>query len=451
MKKRNFYRLMALALALVMLFAVVACTQDGDTAETGDTSATTPQATTKATTPKRTTQATTAKATTAATTAKPVVILPPVSATPGIAEDLKAQVDKAIAGTFTADKWDGTTADTSWYADGTSTFELDSAAKLAGMMKLLGEGKNFLNKTVKLTANINLDGKDWPAITSSFRGVLDGNNHVIANYKLVITEGASGFFGSLDGDAIVQNIGFVNCTYDGNGKNSVGFLAGTVNPGDGYAVNISNVYYSATGNAESLSGKNIGLIGNINDYGNLSISNCLVEGSIYTGSGSKGQAVGGYIGMITKGATIDIVNTVCNTDISAGRFSSGFIGAVGSSAGARITITGCVNNGDMTSSGAATGGFIGYGISSSIVTADIENCTNNGKISGSKNVGGIIGQCDVGKVTVKSCTNTGMLSAANNDGLGGMVGESSGSCTLVIEGCTNTGAPELPEVGTPAA
>ncbi len=452
MKKKNLYRLMSLAMVLVMLFAIAACTNGGE--GTATTAGTTVQGKTTAqkTTAQKTTAQKTTKATTVAvTTAKPFEPQTPVSETPGITEGLKAEVDKAIAGTFTADKWDGSAVNTDWYSASESAFEIDTAAKLAGFLKLVADGNDFNKKSVKITANIDLNGKDLAATTAIFRGSLNGDNHVIANYKLVISAGASGLFGKLEGSATVENIGFVNCTYEGNGKNTVGFLAGHANPEFGVGITLSNVYYSATGNSESVSGKNIGLIGNIGAMGYLVINNCEVAGSIYTGKGSAGQAVGGYIGMVTQGATICISNSINNAEINAGRFGSGFIGAVGSSAAANISIVGCVNNGKISSPGKSHGGFIGYAISMAIDTANIENCTNNGEIEAAGNVGGIIGQCDVGEVTVKNCTNTGSLSITGESGLGSIVGSSSADCKLTIEGCSNTGTADLPENGTPAA
>ncbi len=72
---RNIWRVLSLVLALVMLFAVVACTENGDADATtagtnATTAATTTKATTKETTAAKTTQATTTAATTAAPTAQ---------------------------------------------------------------------------------------------------------------------------------------------------------------------------------------------------------------------------------------------------------------------------------------------------------------------------------------------------------------------------------------------
>ena len=63
-------------------------------------------------------------------------------------------------------------ADTGWYdsADegdgiGYRTYEISTAEELAGLAKLVNEGtENFKNQIIRLTADIDLAGKDWTPI-----------------------------------------------------------------------------------------------------------------------------------------------------------------------------------------------------------------------------------------------------------------------------------------------
>ena len=57
--------------------------------------------------------------------------------------------------------WDGT-ADTSWYNESESIFEISTAEQLAGLSQLVNSGTSFYQKTIKLTQNIVLnDTSDW--------------------------------------------------------------------------------------------------------------------------------------------------------------------------------------------------------------------------------------------------------------------------------------------------
>ncbi len=76
---------------------------------------------------------------------------------------------------------------TDWFQPFTTTFNIGTAAELAGVAYLCdAEGETFEGKTIKLTADIDLAGLEWVAIGNKwspiyFGGSFDGNNHVISN------------------------------------------------------------------------------------------------------------------------------------------------------------------------------------------------------------------------------------------------------------------------------
>ena len=117
------------------------------------------------------------------------------------------------------DVWDGTT-DTSWYNyEQTTTFEISTAAQLAGLAALVNgtakdtEGNpiaavNFSGKTIKLTADIDLGNQAWTPIGNgdssfAFFGTFDGNGYTISGLNVPDTN-APGLFGCIFGT--VQNL-----------------------------------------------------------------------------------------------------------------------------------------------------------------------------------------------------------------------------------------------------
>ena len=97
------------------------------------------------------------------------------------------------------DVWVGAGAeggiDTSWYNTNDKTFEIKTAAELAGLAKLVNEGTtDFDGKTIRLAADIDLGGKTWTPIGNSakfkfaFKGVFYGQGHIVSNLNVPFTE-----------------------------------------------------------------------------------------------------------------------------------------------------------------------------------------------------------------------------------------------------------------------
>ena len=91
---------------------------------------------------------------------------------------------------ITADVWDET-SDTSWYNENDTEFTLTTAEQFAGFRDLVDGGNTFAGKTVKLAADIDLNGKLFDPIgfgyynaetnTRVFMGTFDGGNHTVYN------------------------------------------------------------------------------------------------------------------------------------------------------------------------------------------------------------------------------------------------------------------------------
>ena len=104
-------------------------------------------------------------------------------------------------GTDAATAWDGT-SDTGWYNESDSTFEISTAEQLAGLAEKVNEGVDFSGKTITLTADIDLGGKEWTPIGdgsrlssistgNSFDGKFIGGDHTITGLTISSTTNAN--------------------------------------------------------------------------------------------------------------------------------------------------------------------------------------------------------------------------------------------------------------------
>ena len=159
-------------------------------------------------------------------------------------------IDYADTGWYdSADEWDGI---------GYRTYEISTAEELAGLAKLVNEGtENFESQIIRLTADIDLAGKDWTPIgkadTSSavatwgqpatgisgsnnsgnyFNGMFFGDGHKITGLKIDLNESRVGLFSVLgvDGDRGVGEflVAVSDLTVEGEvaGASYCGLIAG---------------------------------------------------------------------------------------------------------------------------------------------------------------------------------------------------------------------------------
>lgn len=202
-----------------------------------------------------------------------------------------------------ADVWAGADAedgiDTSWYNANEPEFKINTAAQLAGLAALVnGTAKdagnnsiaavNFSRKTIKLTADIDLNSKEWTPIgngnsSRAFFGTFDGNGSTISGLNVPDTN-APGLFGCIfgtvqnlivkgnvtvgdnadggygeGGGVVCDNNGTVqNCGFYGSVNDETGYLAedgavGGVSSGSGEVLNCW-YYKDAESSAEDVCG-----------------------------------------------------------------------------------------------------------------------------------------------------------------------------------------------------
>lgn len=243
--------------------------------------------------------------------------------------------------TYAGIGWDGATkTEPKKSADG--TYQISSAAELAWFADAVNGGRMALNAA--LTDNINLNGKTWPGIGTTYPenyyvGVFNGNGHTVSGLA-----GTSGLFGAL-------------------GKDGVGTVKNLVINGA-----ISNSAYS-----------NMGLLANVNAG---VIENCFVFGSVTKGnpSGTTGGMVGrGASGSVIRNsgsaATVKVTVTPTNVNLYLGGLVGDFYG----------TMENCYATGNVISTtekpnNTGIGGLVGQMEPSAV----IRNSYAAGTVSGSE-------------------------------------------------------------------
>ncbi len=345
-----------------------------------------------------------------------------------------------------ADVWDGSTATAFAGGSGTASdpYQIATGAQLALMRDRINTRNNtYSDDHYILTADLDLGGRDWQPIgiyyyssgsydyTMCFRGVFDGQGHVIFNYKVVAQNSYERYFGLFGfSGGTIRNLGVEDYTLSildrstyvcGGGL--VGNSSGTIT--DCYAtgdVTVSSSYDDAYGG---------GLVG-YNDSG--TITNCYATGNVtVTTSGSYSYAYGG--GLVGDNYDGTITGCYATGDVTVGSSSSRAYGGglVGSSSG---TITGCYATGDVTvssSSFAYGGGLVGSS------SGTITNCYAKGDVTVTTSSssyhaygGGLVGGNFDGTI-ITNCYATGNVTVSSSSSYaygGGLVGyNNSGTIT----------------------
>ena len=259
-----------------------------------------------------------------------------------------ASFSEYVAVTDNKNPWEGTLK-TDWYNTTDTVFTLNTAEEFAGFGLLVDGGNTFDGKTIKLGADINLEGFDAEGNRYSFnpigcgyedstinsngvegrvfKGIFDGQGHTITGlYQNGWEIGLSycnlggGLFASVK-DATIQNLTIsgaeivMECVEQG-------VVAGLVQGSCTFA-NI-NIYGCSVANYQKATG---GLIGEVSGTGTTTITNVNIDSTTVVGSlwGDFDAPVGGVIGArwdnenanpqilmtnVTVAARLDVYNDV---------------------------------------------------------------------------------------------------------------------------------------------
>lgn len=305
--------------------------------------------------------------------------------------------------------------------------DFQSDAKLFALGGIIG----YSNARVNFDNVINLGDISH---TSNYAGGLVGRmlniNSFIKNSKNFGNVSASGYVGGIIGEGRgnlenVKNLGSVNGT-----SSYVGGVAGYT-----YGLTLKNVYNSLEGekifefegteqaheikSAGSYVG---GFIGSINTGSIVTIQNSINRTNVFGAS-----YVGGIIGRSYQTVTLNTVENHGNVKSSENSGSGMTGGFIGIQASGVVTITNCLNAGNVeglkiansvNNYSYATGGFVGA-ITASGASIKITDSQNSGKVTG-EFAGGIIGYNQITSIMSTQLirvVNTGdVLSESGKDG-----------------------------------
>ena len=235
------------------------------------------------------------------------------------------------------------------YDSNTKTYTVYNANGLMNIAELVNGGKTDINIT--LDTNIDLMGKDWTPIGTSFRnsytGTFDGGGHTIKGLTVTTNDQFVGLFGSLGKAGTVKNVVMEGVQITNN--HGSGYVGGVVGNSDGTIENCS-VSGSVSGTAY------VGGVVGVQWFG--SITGCSSSATV------KGMGdVGGVAGQTNADATLTACYATGNVTIELGHRDRVYVGGlVGWNAGSSVLA--CYATGNVTSTGSSTGnvyigGFLG--------------------------------------------------------------------------------------------
>ena len=229
------------------------------------------------------------------------------------------------------------------------SYTVYNANGLMNIAELVNGGKTDINIT--LDTNIDLTGKDWTPIGTSFRnsytGTFDGGGHTIKGLTVTTNDQFVGLFGSLGKAGTVKNVVMEGVQITNN--HGSGYVGGVVGNSDGTIENCS-VSGSVSGTAY------VGGVVGVQWFG--SITGCSSSATV------KGMGdVGGVAGQTNADATLTACYATGNVTIELGHRDRVYVGGlVGWNAGSSVLA--CSATGNVTSTGSSTGnvyigGFLG--------------------------------------------------------------------------------------------
>lgn len=219
----------------------------------------------------------------------------------------------------------------------------------AGLLNFLTELKGtsaedpadkFVDKTVKLTADIDMAGATWNSVynynssdVTYFNGTFDGQGHKISNLS-ISGAGNLGFVHTLNG-ATIQNIVFENASVTSTGARN-GVIAVQVYT-NGATFNNVFIRGTVTGNKTATSTMTGGFVGNVR--GPLTVMNCV---SIVDVTGFTG--VGGFFGHVDIAGDVTMSDCIYTGSVISDYHSGGFVGRMSGN----IDLIRCVSNATLS-------------------------------------------------------------------------------------------------------
>ena len=311
---------------------------------------------------------------------------------------------------------------TDWYSETTAVFVLKTKEELAGFAQLVNEGADFVGRTVRLGADIDLGYAEWTPIGTAsypFTGTFSGEKYTVSGLKITASGSYVGLFGNVKGN--IYNLSVVGASV--YAPDTVSYVGAVVGRLDGQLTSVSATGYVDARTSECVGGV-AGYVASSTSFTDL-VSDVFVAGGNYTG---------GVVGRMQIGGAI-VSGLVATAPVTGEDFVGGAVGSLASDNVVfveKITVTGDVYG------NVKVGGAIGY--LEGKVNSNIKNVSVSADVSGKYYVGGLIGHAV--NVALEDSTNAGSTVEARDaliDGtffyayLGGYVGYG-----YSVKGCNNT-------------
>lgn len=218
--------------------------------------------------------------------------------------------------------------------------------------------------TVELLNDVTLTGEWTPVGTKDapFKGGFDGGNYVISGLK-VSSGDYIGLFGYVGEGAVIENVKLAGATISGGKR--VGALIGQIK-GNATVKNCSVDSTSTVTGSDSNTG---GLIGEAAGTIQVTLQNLTNNASVENTEQAVSRAAG-IIAQITSGADVTIINCVNNGTITT---NNGYVGGIAAAkqGASNVTFESCANTGTLT--GAYTGNLLAW-----VVDGHRVSMTNSG-------------------------------------------------------------------------
>ena len=248
--------------------------------------------------------------------------------------------------------------DLGYTIESNGSYTVYNADGLLNIAELVNGGKTDINIT--LDKNIDLTGKDWTPIGTSFdnsyTGTFDGGGHTITGLTITTKDQFVGLFGYLNRAGTVKNVVM-----------------------EGIQITSNHMF----GNTGGVAGFSWGTIENCSVSGSVS-------GTVYVG-GVVGAQIGGSITGCSSSATVK--GTVD-------------VGGVAGQTNSSATLTACYATGNVTieinpAKNLSGGGLVGFNGGSSVLACYATgNVTSTGSSTGNVHIGGFLGD---NYTTVTAC------------------------------------------------
>ena len=312
----------------------------------------------------------------------------------------------------------------------TTPYLIADKYQLDAIRDLLVSGQK---KYFRLVDDIDLDNATWTPIDASSAYVnLDGNGKTIKNFTMTGTTSPTGLFSTLNGQVENLTIDNGSLTTTSAATGAGGILAGNLGNGGTETACVSEVRISnctvGSGNSHMVAGI---LAGNIYKEGTIVKNVTITDSQVSCGTDSQYHSyAGGLVGYVRSASTI-VGCRVSGCSVSGADIVGGLFGSLGLSSAPNCTYC-FVENTTVTGRYRRVGGLVGWHQGGTIARCGVEADVTVS--SNTYDVGGITGIQDAAATVENSYSHAGI---SGSDNVGGLVGRLSGS----VDKCYASGTP----------